>query len=116
LEEDYRIQYELQLDLGTFLDADYESKRTVLEEKLLINEESVFNRNNSLEIGNLRFPEDEIWFILPKTMLSTMSQIAENSLDPQELFLTNGFKSIYSQQKIADLILRVVYTKVHGVL
>lgn len=103
LEEDYRIQYELQLDLGTFLDADYESKRTVLQEKLLINGKSVFNRK-SLEIDNLDFPEDTS-IHLAKDNADTMRQIAENSLNPQELFLTNGFKSIYSP-KIADLILK----------
>mgnify|MGYP000895698409 FL=1 len=95
LEKDYRIQYELQLDLGTFLDVDY--PRKVLEEKLLINEELVFHRNNSLEIGNLSFLENETGY------LAKMEQIAKRSLDPQELFLTNGFKSIYSQQK-ANLI------------
>jgi len=95
LEKDYRIQYELQLDLGTFLDVDY--PRKVLEEKLLINKELVFHRNNSLEIGNLEFLEDETAHFAKYD--EKMEQIAKRSLDPQELFLTNGFKSIYSQQK-----------------
>lgn len=100
LEENYRIQYKLQLDLGTFLDADY--PRRVLEENLLINEKSVFHRDESLTIGNLDVLKDKAIGFAERNPDSVL-QIARNSLNPQELFLTNGFKTIFSQQ-MANLI------------
>ena len=49
IEDGLLIQYSLVIDLGTFLDKDY--KRTILEEKLTVNERLVFQRAEHLIVN-----------------------------------------------------------------
>lgn len=99
-ENDFRIQYDLAMDLGLFLDEEYPRKITF--EKLTVNDEMVYSRNGELEFGNLAVLKD---YLSEVTELNTESalEIAKNSLNREELFLTNGFKLILSQ-KFAKLI------------
>ncbi|MDO5416975.1 MAG: ATP-binding protein [Lachnospiraceae bacterium] len=92
-EEDLLVAYRIQLDLGKFLDADYERK--IIEEGLDINGETIFIRNDKLKVQNLKLLKK----YLPETAeqnFDSAFQIAQNSLNPEELFLTNGFKLIFS--------------------
>ena len=96
----FRIFYKLVLDFGKFLDSRY--YRRVLEERLEVNGEVVFNRTDNLYIGNLKVIEGYLSGITGQNMES-VREIAGNSLNHEELFLTNGFKLIISP-KFAKLI------------
>ena len=94
LEKGFRIQYKIVIDLGTFLDNEY--KRRVLSEKLTVNGDTVFERSDRLIFGDLKAIKGYLSDSLKKEAEGAMS-IAADSLNPEELFLTNGFKLIFSQ-------------------
>lgn len=94
------FSYALKLRLGVFLERD--CKRRILEESLSINGSLVFARSEAMVIGDLTFLREH----LNEGVLSNMAnakEIAENGLDDEELFLTNGFKTIFSKKLIAIL-------------
>lgn len=94
VENGLKIRYSVSLDLGVFLDSEYQRK--ILKEKLLVNGELIFNRGEKLQVGNLKeiktYMADSIY-----KKADGLIEIAKNSLNQEELFLTNGFKLIYSQ-------------------
>lgn len=94
------IEYSIKIDLGTFLDRDYH--RRILEEKLIVNEKQIFFRSDTLEVS---LPETIRSYINRSIRRKTpkMIEYATDSLSDTELFLTNGFKSIYAQ-KLAAVI------------
>lgn len=94
IENDLLIHYELNLDLGCFLDKDY--ARKVLHEKLYVNGEKVFVRDDKLSFGNFKNINKFISDNIQKNEDSIM-EISRNSLNDEELFLMNGFKLIISQ-------------------
>ena len=94
IENGLRIQYGICIDLGLFLEDGY--KRKIISEELAVNGNRVFSRRNGLTFDNLK--------VIKEYLSSSMEQKAEgaieisrNSLNPEELFLTNGFKLIFSQ-------------------
>lgn len=89
-----RIQYSVCIDLGLFLDDRY--NRKIISEELMVNGESVFSRKEDLAFENLKVIKSYISGSVEKNVASIM-EIAKNSLNPKELFLTNGFKLIFSQ-------------------
>ncbi len=93
--------YSIELDLGVFLDEAYE--RQVLLETLEINNKTIFVRKQSrLEIIDI----DEISKNISETVLNNpdgAENIAEDGLNPDELFLSNGFKVIYSQSIVKEI-------------
>lgn len=88
-----RFQYFLSLDLGAFLNSEY--KRKVLRESLYINEAKVFVREEKVTFGELKNFSDYLSDIIKLNIDSTID-IAQTSLSDDELFLTNGFKLIFS--------------------
>ena len=101
IEKGFLITYELIIDLGDFLEKDY--KRKILEEKLFVNKKEIFSRGESF---NISIPAS----IKPLSNKSTLritqktKDIAESSLSDTELFLTNGFKAIFSQDLVSLII------------
>lgn len=93
LDGDFRFQYYLSLDLGRFLDNEY--KRKVLRESLYINESMVFTREKNVNFGDLNGFNNYLSDIIKLNLNSTID-IAQTSLIDDELFLTNGFKLIFS--------------------
>lgn len=94
IEDKLIIRYELKLDLGKFLDNMHERK--ILKETLYVNENLIFNREDTLTVQNL----DVIKKYLSDSLnlaVDGIDQIAVNSLNREELFLMNGFKLLYSQ-------------------
>ena len=87
------IHYGLQIALGGFLEAEY--PRKILFEVLDVNGERVFERTNDLTIKNLKVIEKYLSEVAAQNKESA-GEIAENSLNSEELFLTNGFKLIFS--------------------
>lgn len=100
-EEKFKILYELKIDLGVFLDEEY--PRKILSEKLFVNGESIFQRSEDLYFGNMKVIKEYLSNAIEQNV-DSISEIAKNSLNKEELFLTNGFKLIFSQ-KFVKLIL-----------
>ena len=95
------INYSVLLDLGFFLEKDY--NRNVLEEKLEIDDKLLFERkNNELKFENLKSFED---YIIPefKKGYRTLLSILQTSLKNDDLFLMNGFRTIVSSN-LAEFI------------
>lgn len=90
MEDGYRIHYELMIYLGAFMET--EATRRVIREGLTVNGEMVFERNDHLKIGTLKFITDH----MQNDSSDNLLEIAERGLNPEELFLTNGFRLIYS--------------------
>lgn len=101
IHNNYLINYSISLDLGLFMDKDYE--RTVLNEELEINEKKIFTReNNKLTFDNLK---DIKTLLIPnyEKKLKAIHTIVEDSMQKEDLFLMNGFKTILSPA-ITELI------------
>lgn len=96
----FRILYELEIDLGVFLEEEY--SRKIVSEKLLVNGESIFQRTDDLHIGNMKVIKGYLSSATEQNVESA-NEIAKNSLNQDELFLTNGFRLVFSQ-KFAKLI------------
>ncbi len=94
------FEYSISMDLGLFLDRDYQRK--VLFESLSVNNTQLFERDDTLHIGDLK---DVASYLVPvyKQNAEGAAALAESSLDEKELFLVNGFKTMFSP-KIAALI------------
>lgn len=112
LEDGLKFTYELSVLLGRFLDNAYD--RAIEYERLLINDELIFDRTDQVTLGNLkRFKEYVAKEIIKN---ETIQFVINQSLVKDELFLTNGFKSIISQvlsKKIIDWFtnkLMVIYS------
>lgn len=93
-ENGLRIQYSFCIDLGRFLDDEYERK--IISEELIVNEDIVFIRNENLNFGNLKVIKKYLSDFMEQN-IEGVDKIAKNSLNDEELFLTNGFKLIFSQ-------------------
>lgn len=91
----FRILYELEVDLGVFLDEEY--PRKIISEKLFVNDEAIFQRADDLYIGGMKVIKNYLSDVTEQTTES-LSEIAKNSLIQDELFLTNGFKLVFSQK------------------
>ena len=91
-------QYGIQIDLGTFLDSNY--NRKILSETLLINEKMIFKRDSSLKIGDINVISDMLIAAFDKNASENMAQ---NNLNDEELFLTGLFKSLYSSQIVNSI-------------
>jgi AAA15 family ATPase/GTPase len=94
IEDGFQIGYYLCMDLGTFLDSEYERK--IIKEELVVNGEQVFHRADDLIIQNLKAMKSYVQESIGKD-IKGLVEIAKNSLNQEELFLTNGFKLIFSQ-------------------
>ena len=108
IDEGILYNYCLSIDLGMFLEKDY--KRSVVYEKLEINQKLLFERNGeNLTFENLNALATYLSFDSKKDM-KVMQSIAQNSLVETELFLSNGFKTILSP-KLAGSIQRYFQEK-----
>lgn len=92
-EQSLRFQYRLVIYLGEFLDEGAERK--ILEEELKVNGECVFERGHGLHVDFSKLPS-QFSKEANKNHIGPATDIAENSLSPEDLFLTNGFKLIFS--------------------
>lgn len=97
------FKYILTVDLGLFPNKDYHKK--ILSEKLYLNNKLVFKRFNNVELGEYKHIGE--YLLLKQNDMGKMSDIASESLSDDELFLTNGFKVIFSSalvKKFTDWI------------
>lgn len=93
-----RFQYELVIDLGLFLDNEYE--RRVLSETLIFNGKTVFDRKCEGHKTTLTVsPHPDLITMFSNVAIANMANAASlalDSLECDELFLTDGFKLIFS--------------------
>lgn len=99
----FRVQYSIVVDLGLFLDSKYERK--ILSEVLNINSNTVFERkltkNQSVSLKVDSSKDIAPFFSkTPKVDNDSAVMIAMDGLDREELFLTGGFKLIFSQSLV----------------
>ena len=81
------------MDLGTFLEEEHQRK--ILAEVLEVNGERVFERTQDLKIENLKVIKDYLSDITEQNA-DSVNEIAKNSLNQEELFLTYGNKLLFS--------------------
>lgn len=94
IENGLQIGYSLSVDLCSFLEDEYERK--ILQEELTVNGEQVFKRTDDIFLDNLKGIKSFLSESIGKN-IDGLLEIANNSLNREELFLTNGFKLIFSQ-------------------
>lgn len=93
IENDVLYQYGIKIDLGVFLNGEY--NRKILNETLLVNEKMIFLRDTSLKIGNI---DDVSGMLIAAFDKKASENMAQSNLNDEELFLTGLFKSLYSSQ------------------
>ncbi|MEG1253743.1 MAG: ATP-binding protein [Raoultibacter sp.] len=92
-EHDDLYDYALHIDLGAFLDSKHDRK--VVFERLSINEREIFARNEQeVSLGDLDIFKDVLSLSFVKNEAAARLFASEVLAD--ELFLTNGFKSLVS--------------------
>lgn len=97
--KNYFVDYSLEIDLGEFLDSEYDRK--VISEELVINKKSVFKRDcENIAINKNKFLNKST---VSKSVFSIASKLANDSLKPNEIFLTNGFKNIFNQNLVLEI-------------
>ena len=97
----FRILHDLEIDLGVFLDEEY--PRKIISENLFVNGEPIFQRAGDLDIGNMKVIREYLSDVTEQNVES-VSEIAKNSLSQDELFLTNGFKLVFSQKFVKLIV------------
>ncbi len=95
------VDYSISLDVGSFLDVDYERK--IVSERLIVNDTVVFTRSeNDLSIQDL--DKLKSWLVNEfEQNKGSIISIATANLNSEELFLMNGFKTMFSA-KLVTLI------------
>ena len=101
VEGELLVEYELNIDLGLFLDRNYQRK--IKFESLRINDKTIYERTDKIEFFNLKSIEKYLINEFRENEESAKS-IARNNLNETELFITNGFKMMFSS-KIVSFIL-----------
>lgn len=96
IEQNILFEYKLVIDLNVFLER-FEERR-IINEILYVNNIEVFERGETVKLGKdlLKLRN----FIKPNVYKSpeAANDFIKNSLNESELFLSNGFKSIISQE------------------
>ena len=101
VEGELLVEYEIKIDLGLFLDRNYQRK--IEFESLRINDKTIYERTDRIEFFNLKSIEKYLITEFRENEDSAKA-IARNNLNETELFLTNGFKMMFSS-KIVSFIL-----------
>lgn len=101
VEGELLVEYELKIDLGLFLDRNYQRK--IEFESLRINDKTIYERTDQIDFFNLKSIEKYLITEFRENEDSAKA-IARNNLNETELFLTNGFKMMFSS-KIVSFIL-----------
>ena len=99
IEKELLIEYNFSIDIGGFLEsADYERK--IIEESLKINNFEIYNRKNDIKIKEINRIKDYLVNDF-KENEDGITTIAKNNLNSEELFLMNGFKTMFSSKLVA---------------
>lgn len=94
----YLIDYSFTADIGSFLDTEYERK--ILKEDLAVNGIPIFSRNGGLTIRSLDTIRDLLVNAFEQNEAGAIA-LASGNLNDEELFLMNGFKTMFSAKLVA---------------
>lgn len=100
LHEKMLFSYRLRFEIGGF--AESKQKRKVILEELHINQTLLFTRSQQLNWGDMK--EISKFADKNKKNLVFNTEMAHETLNESELFLTNGFKLLFSQ-KMMELVI-----------
>lgn len=92
-EKEMLVKYILSIDLGCFMEYGYERK--ILSEDLYVNDKIIFHRDDNITIENIDII-DKYMSDSYRQNLDSAFHIANVNLNKEELFLTNGFKQIFT--------------------
>lgn len=99
--EDLLISYSLSLDLGRFLERDY--KRKILEEKLEVNQKMIFQRNESVVLGN--YKDIKSYLIEEEEeLLESFRKVINKTINQEKLFLVNEFENLFAPKLVSKII------------
>jgi len=98
IENGLLFKYELSLDIGVFLEDDY--NRQVLSETLMVNEKMIFTRSSTLEFGDLKVIKEYLINEFESNEIGAIT-LAKSNLNKEELFLMNGFKAMFSSKLVS---------------
>lgn len=101
IEGELLVEYELKIDLGLFLDRNYQRK--IKFESLRINDKTIYERTDQIEFFNLKSIEKYLITEFRENEDSAKA-IARNNLNETELFLTNGFKMMFSSKLVSFIL------------
>lgn len=101
VEGELLVEYELKIDLGLFLDRNYQRK--IEFESLRINDKTIYERTDQIEFFNLKSIEKYLINEFRENEESAKA-IARNNLNETELFLTNGFKMMFSSKLVSFIL------------
>lgn len=101
VEGELLVEYELKIDLGLFLDRNYQRK--IEFESLRINDKTIYERTDRIEFFNLKSIEKYLINEFRENEESAKA-IARNNLNETELFLTNGFKMMFSSKLVSFIL------------
>ena len=91
------VEYSFSADLGKFLEFDYQRK--VLSETLKINNSLIFSRKADLEFDCLDTIQELLVNAFEQNAEGAIS-LAKSNLNDEELFLMNGFKTMFSSKLV----------------
>lgn len=101
IEQGLLFEYTIEIQLGSFLDRKF--NRYVHKEILKINEEVVFERDKNIfiNIESIKsiYLNDKI-----RQNIESAKEIALSGLNDDELFLTNGFKTIFAKELVSLIL------------
>jgi AAA15 family ATPase/GTPase len=86
------------MDIGRF--SEYQYARKILSETLKVNNQLIFFRSDALRIGSFDAIHDYLINSFAQNASSAI-MLAENNLHAEELFLTNGFKNMFSAKFVS---------------
>jgi AAA15 family ATPase/GTPase len=98
VEEGLHIEYAFSADLGEFLTTEH--KRKILSETLKINNNLIFTRDKGLDFGSLDIIQNYFVNAFEQNADGAIS-LAKSNLNSEELFLMNGFKTMFSSKLVA---------------
>jgi hypothetical protein len=94
IENGYLIEYGFSADIGGFMASDY--PRKILDEELKVNGSLIFSRGSQLVFGSFKTIND----LMKSDFELGNVETAKGSLLDNELFLLNGFKTLYSHKLV----------------
>lgn len=101
IEKELLIEYSFEAHLGSFLDRKFD--RYIHSEILKVNDCVIFERKNNLTV-NIECIKDEYLNVKIGQNLESAQEIARNGLNKDELFLTNGFKTIFAKELVSLIL------------
>ena len=98
------FEYFLKLDLGMFLgNTDNVNSRKIIQEKLVINSNVIFSRDEKITLGSFKNFTDKVSpFVKEDSVI--FEEGIRSSLADTDLFLTTGFKYIVSSE-LANMVI-----------